>query len=167
MLGFMTLFLINLEFQKHGTEALKIPYILTHSILGGGGYLTGGALFYRCKIASWKGCYGIMLFMCSIFIYIMDLPFYEITGGTAIFLIALKIKIQSNLFFLTLRRLSMWIYYLHMFFIFGINILLPKAEMTLFEVFLTASLSTLLVAFFIDTICHKYESLRFIQRLIK
>lgn len=110
---------------------------------------------------------AVLLLVASISIYIFELPFYEIIGGCAFFIFALNISISSNPLFLTLRRLSMWIYYLHMIVVFSISQFFPICKMSLLQIFILASLTTLIFAIIVDSSQRKIYSLKFLGALIR
>lgn len=133
----------------------------------GGMCMTAGVIIYKIRYMYRHISTAVIFLITSIFLYIFELPFYDIIGGCAFFIFALNISIPSNPLFLTLRRLSMWIYYLHMIVVFGILQLLPTYEMTLLQIFIIASLMTLLFSIIIDYSQRKIYGLRFLEILIR
>jgi hypothetical protein len=111
--------------------------------------------------------YCIPIIICSITFFIFDLPFYEIVGGIALVLFALTVPLKSSNFFIIMRRLSMWIFYLHMIAIWSIQISIPISKLSLAQYFLLSSLITLAVAIVIDYVSTHIAALRTLQSLIK
>lgn len=87
--------------------------------IGGGAYLITGILTYKYidKIGNLTLAFALLII--SFVLRYLDLPFYEITGGLSIFLLAYRLPVHNkpNLC-MSLRTQSMWIYYLHMYVVF-------------------------------------------------
>lgn len=56
-----------------------------------------------------------VMFLLSIVLFISGLPFWDTVGGAAFFVLALALKLRPRDIYLTMRRESIWIYYIHMY----------------------------------------------------
>lgn len=65
---------------------------------------------YRHRINIYL-CVGTLIL--SIFLYYLDLPYYNHTAGIVFFSLAMLLPVQSSDTLLSLRAQSMWIYYTH------------------------------------------------------
>ena len=89
--------------------------------------------------------------MASFILYVYELPIFALLGGLSLFILALHINPVTKPVFLTLRRLSMWIYYLHMIIVFFVvTFIVPLFRFTLVEVFVIDAILTVIVAYFVD-----------------
>lgn len=106
--------------------------MLTRRTLGGGVYIMSGLLLYQCRFIPSVGL-SLSLIAVSVLLFVMQLPYWELCGGVALFAIALRIGKSGGTSSSWWRSMSMWIYYLHMYVIFFFCIYLG-----LKDIFLTA-----------------------------
>lgn len=92
---------------------------ITKNTLGGGIFLVMGMLLYDSKLTAKIGRAIILLLISSsIVLKYIDAPYWEIIGGISFFIIAIKLPTFSHSLMLNLRTQSMWIYYIHEYFLF-------------------------------------------------
>jgi hypothetical protein len=89
---------------------------------GGGLYITSGLYLYRLAQYLGNKCKLIIAGISSLSVcYILNTlnqPFAALAGGSGLFLFAMSLPLKSSEFTLRLRNQSMWIYYIHMYFVF-------------------------------------------------
>lgn len=136
-------------------------------IRGGGIYLLTGFVIHRIKGYLLSPLWSVPIILVSICLYAFDLMFYDIIGGVALFLLSVKISVVSNNVFIVMRRLSMWIYYIHMIVIFILSIVLPTSKMSLIQFFLISSFLSFIISTILDYLSMRVRTLKFLQFLIK
>lgn len=100
-------------------SAIKKFDIYTRNILGGGVYILSGMQLARAGKANlFRWTYSVPLLLFGMILFHFKLPFAELIGGLALFIIALKLPILQSKFFYTLRMQSMWIYFTHEYVLF-------------------------------------------------
>lgn len=94
-------------------------------VLGGGLYLLCGMLCFKAMPRLRNGALPYIMIAASIAMYYASLPGSELIGGTGLFLAALRLPVHNSARLCSgLRAQSMWIYYLHMVFIFAAKFIL-------------------------------------------
>lgn len=111
----------NYLYENLDLSDLATFHTLTHRTLGGGIYLTAGMLisdllekkvFHSLLYSS----FALPIYLIvSITGYYFHLPFWELIGGIVIFLISFNIKHTLWNHDMTIRNISMWVYYTHMY----------------------------------------------------
>lgn len=138
-------------------------------VLGGGAYIISGMFLYKYfKFAkNWSVILSIMIFSILLFYY--HLPLNPLFGGMALFMIAcvLPLKNLSNIC-LKLRFQSMWIYYLHMYFIVTAIIIATNLGfiLKLWPTFLIVSVITTIFAVIL-TYLQNIKTFKFLDKLVK
>lgn len=153
----LSIFLIVLAFNEmfgtiiprdSGGIVLKVLNMLTSRTICGGAYLMCGILLGRhsCRI-SWTSISALLL--TGIILFLLEYPLYELLGGIAIFGLSMRINAVPHNLALSLRSQSMWIYYIHMYFIYTllrILIYTHRAPENIYVVFAISSATTILTA---------------------
>lgn len=113
--------------------------------LGGGIYMFSGALLsrYLYAINSYLLC-GVCV-ICSFSLYYFNLPYWTMFGGVTLFLLAYHINPANEFSYKSLRKISMWIYYLHMYVIIATMIIVRQLRLDLnsISLFVIVSMITL------------------------
>lgn len=121
--------LITWCYETAPSNVLRVVHGLTCNTLGGGIYILTGMACRRFEgFVKNRFCLASLLAI-SILLFMFDLPYWELSGGMAIFGFAISIlpsnamsksesQPQNEKIFLWLRNMSSWIYYLHMYPIF-------------------------------------------------
>jgi hypothetical protein len=111
------------------SKELILMWAVIRRPLRGGLYITSGLYLY--KLAPYLGdkcklvIAGISSLLLCYLLNTSNLPFAALAGGCGLFLLALSLPIKGSEFTLRLRNQSMWIYYIHMYFIFLYHIVYP------------------------------------------
>lgn len=168
-LMFVSISLLNYFYRELGIKGLSGFYLLTHSVLGGGMCISAGVLLnqYYDKI-NLVAAVAVSLAL-SILLKYFNFSFYEFFGGIGLFLLALSFNPRSNKIFLVMRRLSMWIYYLHMAVVFAVYqiIIHSTLQVSLLQVFIIDATISFLLAYIVDYCQRNIEGLRFLGKLVK
>ena len=166
---FVSISLLNYFHRELGIEGLSGLYLLTHSILGGGMCISAGVLLYQYFDRINLVATVAVSLALSIVLKYFNFGFYEFFGGIGLFLLALSFNPQSNKIFLVMRRLSMWIYYLHMAVVFAVYqiIIHSTLQVTLLQVFIIDASISFLLAYIVDYCQRNIEGLRFLGKLVK
>ena len=99
--------------------------IMPFRVLGVGLYLLCGMLCFKAMQRLSHGPLPYIMIATSITMYYASLPGSELIGGTGLFLAALRLPVHNSARLCSgLRAQSMWIYYLHMVFIFAAKFIL-------------------------------------------
>lgn len=109
---------VSLGYISGGNQFVSLFNTLTSRTLGGGIYIIAGIIIYKYETRLSNYYSVISLIIYSIVSYFLNLPFSALSGGVAIFLFSLLLKPHESATYLILRKLSMWIYYIHMLVIF-------------------------------------------------
>lgn len=167
--AFLLVSLLNLCYTDCSITTLAPFYILTHSVLGGGICISVGILLYQYFNKIHVGATIVICFALSIALKMMDVKYFEFFGGIALFLTALSINPKSNNMFRLMRRLSMWIYYLHMIVVFTVyqTIMHDDFHPTLWQVMAIDSILTLALAYVVVYFQQNIPSLKILSKLIK
>lgn len=155
---FVAVYYIAAQCQSY-FETSEIPKYLQYfykftpvRAISGGGCLLSGILMHRLyKIIAYR--YNVWLLIAvSLILFILELPFYELFGGAAIFLFASLLKINNPKLSESMRIQSMWIYYMHMYIIFVI-VSISKIEdikLQLYPTYFIVLLSSMLLAYMLS-----------------
>lgn len=131
----------------------------------GVGLFTTGMMLY--KIEKNKLLIATVFLITSIFSYIQDLPYWQLLGGSSIFLFSENIDLKDKNAFEIIRNWSIWIYYVHMYPIFIIMaaILHGWLHINRFEGWLIATLLSLVAAVTLNKLTNSYLPL--LQKILK
>lgn len=124
--------LIDTAFWAAGHSEIEFFKTFRHyfkSILGGGIYMFAGILIAKQELDNSALYKGIIALSISLALFYLELPYYELAGGTGIFLIAMSLnQLKSHNSSAGLRFQSMWIYYTHEYVLFIVFILIGIKE---------------------------------------
>lgn len=150
-------------------ELLSLVKLLTIRQMGGGIYIISGMVCYKYQDFISKNILTVSFIAASLILYYYRLPFWQLMGGTTIFMIALNIRLKPDSSYLWLRSQSMWIYYLHMYPVFFIHLYIVKfgVQLGFPEAFLIASVASLMIAITIQYASTTWKVLYFLQKLTK
>jgi hypothetical protein len=98
---------------------IGIPNSLCSRALGGGYLMLAGMYLYKYKHLFLKLKWALISLIVSVLLFYLHLPFSSLFGGIAIFIFAMLLPLKENALTNTMRKQSMWIYYLHMYFMFA------------------------------------------------
>lgn len=100
--------------------------LLTARTLGGGLHIMSGVMLSRTGYLP-KSAMALVLVALSVVLFVFSLPYWELCGGCALFVLALRFnKVLWSCGTLGWRSMSMWIYYLHMYVIFTLMLFLTR-----------------------------------------
>lgn len=170
---FISLGLVLFILERNPGTALQ-NYLcnLLNRPLGGGIFLTAGSILILLLPEINNKIILILSFLfaaLSILLFVNDWPFHNLTGALGVFLLTLRLQnINGKNFFLILRNQSMWIYYLHMYFIFFLYLIIKRSDflVNLWYCFLIVSFSVYIFVSFLTFLIRKYN-LKWLMRLIK
>jgi hypothetical protein len=97
---------------------IGFPNTLCSRSLGGGYLILSGMYLYKYKHLMVKLRWALFSLIVSVILFSLSLPFSPLFGGIAIFIFAMLIPLKGNPLTNIMRKQSMWIYYLHMYFVF-------------------------------------------------
>jgi hypothetical protein len=106
--------------------------------------------FIRIRIA-------LLSLLLSIVLYYFELPFSQLFGGIAIFIIAMLLPLKASSITNNMRKQSMWIYYLHMYFMFICfeTFRIVNIPIHVYEVFAIVSVATFITTGIIVELTNK------------
>lgn len=132
------------------TQIIEFIYkVFPVRALAGGGYFLCGILLNKWFKYLNNLLITFIFLGISILLFVTNLPFYEILGGIAIFLISKSIRLENAHLSKSLRVQSMWIYYLHMYVIFIIVGILKITDyqLHLWRAYIIILMITMLIAY--------------------
>lgn len=145
-------------------------------VLGGGLPIMGGALLqsflngnhHNNQFNISLGCLSIILFVLSLSLKFLNLPFWPFCGGMVIAIVSILFNPKFNSDTQELRDESMWIYYLHMYVIIVFMILIRKynLENNIGIIFGLLCATVWIMAFLITKLSN-HKKFMFIRRLVK
>jgi hypothetical protein len=97
---------------------IGVPNSLCSRALGGGLPMLAGMVLYKYKCRILKPKWSLISLIVSVVLFALNLPLHQLFGGIAIFIFAMLIHLNGNALTNIMRKQSMWIYYLHMYFMF-------------------------------------------------
>jgi len=110
-------------------------------LLGGGIYILSGMIFFhRDKISKLPAWLGPLILTASFVLCYLQLPLYQPLGGIALCIIGLRLSLGGNGVWMYLRNMSMWIYYLHMIFVYILHV---NTTMSVGYFYISATTSTI------------------------
>jgi hypothetical protein len=80
--------------------------------------MLAGMYLYKYKHLILTLKWAFISLVVSVILFSLNLPFSPLFGGIAIFIFAMLIPVKGNALTSIMRKQSMWIYYLHMYFMF-------------------------------------------------
>lgn len=136
-ISLMCIFFTVLAYMKWDMMDMVFPgyeYVnnLVTWTLGGGIYMFSGALLNRYLRTVKIGLYIILCaacVLCSLSLYYFNLPYWTLFGGVAVFVLAYHINPDNGFNYKSLRKISMWIYYLHMYVIIATMIIVRQLRL--------------------------------------
>jgi hypothetical protein len=129
------------------------------------GLFTTGMMLY--KIKKNKLLIASLFLVISIFLYAQDLPYWQLLGGSSIFLFSENLLLKDKNAFEIIRTWSIWIYYIHMYPVFVVMsaISLGWLHITRYEGWFIASFLSFVAAFILNKLANSYLPL--LQKIIK
>lgn len=159
---------VSLGYISDSSQVTGAFNTLTHRTLGGGIYMLAGIVIYKYETVLRNYYAVIAIIIYSLVSYFLNLPFSALAGGISLFLFALLIKMSESETFLTLRKLSMWIYYIHMLVIFPYITIAHhyNRPLNLWETYAACSIISLIVAIILNMLSSRH-SFKWLNILIK
>lgn len=150
------------------SQAIRIFNMLTHRTIGGGIYILGGIIIYKYENQLRNYYVVIAMTIYSLISYFFHLPFSALAGGISLFVFALMLNPPQSEVFLTLRKLSMWIYYTHMLVIFPYITIAHHYDMplNLWYTYAACSMASLIIAIILNRLSYLYP-FKWLSILIK
>lgn len=151
-----------------------IPDFFSLRVLSGGVYILAGWLWFRKESVLNTRLSLPLLLGISLALYFFNLPYWELAGGLAIFHISRHAitppanRLYARQLYTTLRNLSTWIYYLHMYPVFILYVWSEYAHcrMPTWPTWFSVSGVTLLISLIIVILAKKSRKFQFLNYLI-
>lgn len=163
---FVFVYIINIFTTDFHTGVFYYIHRICDRPLGGGIYLAFGMILY--KGSSFINKYIIILLLALSFLFkVYDLESFEIWGGIAFFIMALRIKLKPNDIYLKLRIQSIWIYYIHMYvLVFIMSFVFMKGLQLSIYFVLSISISASIILSYLIYKLSEIKRFRFLNNLI-
>ena len=104
--------------------------LLSARTLGGGIYVMIGVIMYKRNLPK-DYCWIVCAISVSVALCYFSLPFWELFGGIAVFMVGYRITSLPSLIAKECRYESMWIYYMHMYVIFAMICICRQMSITI------------------------------------
>ncbi len=145
------------HFAQLISNGYKNVFVTTRNgIFLGLGYVSSGMMLYnftnklikhKFNITEFFAYFILLALSFVLYYYYQELPFALIIGASIVFIISIKIKLPKSSAYSVIRKQSILIYFIHMYFIYSLNNVCQYYQFNHYILWLLCAISTTLVSY--------------------